>query len=93
MSICIKWGVTNYNETPGLTLLGRLKVIATYGGSASTKIINTVSANRTLAFESPINLLSTSDFSNANGQIPDKIEIQFEVQGGIPSGESEIQAA
>ena len=88
-NLYIKWGITNYNETPGLTLLGRLKVTATYGGSGSTKTINTVSANRTAAFESPINLLSTSDFSNANGQIPDKIEIKFEVQGAVPSGESE----
>jgi hypothetical protein len=85
----VKWGITNYDESPGLTLLGRLKVSCTYGGLSNTKIINTESSNRTAAYESAIDLLSTSNFSNANGQIPDKIEITFEVQGSVPGGESE----
>lgn len=83
----VKWGITNYSETPGASLLGRLEVTATYGGASSTRVVNTESGNRTAAFESPIDLLSTTTFPNANGQIPDKIEIKFVVQGALDPGD------
>ena len=85
----IKWGVTNYSETPGLTLNANLKVSPTYGGLSNTVVINTESSNRTAAYESAIDLLSTGTFSNANGQIPDSLDIIFEGFGSAPPGESD----
>lgn len=85
----IKWGVTNYNETSGLTLNANLKVSPTYGGSSNTVVINTESSNRTAAYESAIDLLSTGTFTNANGQIPDSLDIIFEAFGSAPADESD----
>ena len=85
----IKWGVTNYDETPGLVLNANLKVSPTYGGSSNTVVINTESDNRTAAYESAIDLLGTGTFSNANGQIPDSLDIIFEGFGSAPPGESD----
>jgi hypothetical protein len=85
----IKWGVTNYDETPGLVLNANLKVSPTYGGSSNTVVINTESDNRTAAYESAIDLLSTGTFTDANGQIPDSLDIIFEGFGSAPPGESD----
>ena len=85
----IKWGITNYSETSGLTLNANLKVSPTYGGSSNTVVINTESNNRTAAYESAIDLLSTGTFTNANGQIPDSLDIIFEAFGSAPADESD----
>jgi hypothetical protein len=87
----VKWGITSYNETPGGTLLGRLVVSATYGGAGSTKTITTESSNRTAANDI-IDLLNTTNFPNSNGQIPDKIEIKFEVQGALQPDDQDESA-
>tara|TARA_R100001510_G_scaffold42877_1_gene39328 strand:+ start:8517 stop:10691 length:2175 start_codon:yes stop_codon:yes gene_type:complete len=88
----VKWGVTNYDETPGATLNARLQVSITYGGLTNTRTINTVSSNRTAAYESAIDLLNTSLFSNANGQVPDKIQIKFQVIGALDPGDQDESA-
>jgi len=84
----VKWGITSYSETPGMTLLGRLKVAPTYGGSTNTVVITSESSNRTAAYESAIDLLSTGTFSSANGQIPDNLDIIFEAFGSVPADTS-----
>ena len=73
----VKWGVTNYSETSGGTLHARLRVKPNYTGSSNTVIITSENSNRTAAYSSAIDLLSTGTFSNANGQIPDDVEIEF----------------
>ena len=84
----IKWGVSDYSETPGTTLNANLKVSPTYGGLSNTVVINTESSNRTPAYESAIDLLSTGTFSNANGQIPDTLDIIFEAFGSVPADDT-----
>jgi hypothetical protein len=84
----IKWGVSDYSETPGTTLNANLKVSPTYGGLSNTVVINTESNNRTAAYESAIDLLSTGTFTNANGQIPDSLDIIFEAFGSVPADDT-----
>jgi len=85
----IKWGVSDYNETPSTTLNANLKVKSTYGGLSNTITINTESGNRTPAYESAIDLLSTGTFSSANGQIPDSLDIIFEAFGSVEADDTE----
>jgi len=73
----VKWGVTNYSETPNSDIQARLRVKPTYTGSSNTVIITSENSNRTAAYSPAIDLLSTGTFSNANGQIPDDVEIEF----------------
>jgi hypothetical protein len=75
----VKWGVSNHSELPGGTITSQLKIKATYGGLSNTVLITNETGNRTAAYDPAIDLLSTGTFSNANGQIPDSIEIQFVV--------------
>jgi hypothetical protein len=79
----IKWGVSDYSETPSTTLNANLKVKSTYGGLSSTATIATENGNRTPAYQSAIDLLSTGTFSNANGQVPDSLDIIFEAFGSV----------
>lgn len=81
----IKWKISDYSETPSMTLLGRLRVAPTYGGSTNNVIITTESGNRTTNTYEVIDLLNTSTFSSANGQVPDSIDIIFESFGSIPA--------
>ncbi len=85
----IKWGVSDYNETSSTTLNAILKVKSTYGGLSNTILINTENSNRTPAYESAIDLLSTGTFSNANGQIPDSLDIIFEAFGSVQQDDTE----
>jgi hypothetical protein len=79
----IKWGVSDYNETSSTTLNANLKVKPTYGGLSNTVTIATENGNRTAAYQSAIDLLSTGTFSNANGQVPDSLDIIFEAFGSV----------
>ena len=69
--------MSNHSEFPGGTITSQLKIKATYGGLSNTVLITNETGNRTAAYDPAIDLLSTGTFSNANGQIPDSIEIQF----------------
>ena len=73
----IKWAVSNHSENSGGTIVSTLRVKPTYTGSTNTVVIDNITGNRTAAYSSAIDLLSTSTFSNANGQIPDDVEIEF----------------
>tara|TARA_R100000655_G_scaffold103882_1_gene150603 strand:- start:3964 stop:6162 length:2199 start_codon:yes stop_codon:yes gene_type:complete len=73
----IKWAVSNHSENSGGTIVSTLRVKPTYTGSTNTVVIDNETGNRTAAYSSAIDLLSTSTFSNANGQIPDDVEIEF----------------
>ena len=73
----VKWGVSNHNESSGGTIVSTLRVKPTYSGSSNTIAIDNETGNRTAAYSSAIDLLSTGTFSNANGQIPDDVEIEF----------------
>ena len=85
----IKWGVSDYSETSSTTLNANLKVKSTYGGLSNTATIATENGNRTPAYQSAIDLLSTGTFSNANGQIPDSIDIIFEAFGSVQQDDTE----
>jgi len=73
----IKWAVSNHSENSGGTIVSTLRVKPTYTGSTNTVVIDNETGNRTAAYSSAIDLLSTGTFSNANGQIPDDVEIEF----------------
>jgi len=73
----VKWGVSNHSENSGGTIVSTLRVKPTYTGSTNTVAITNETGNRTAAYSSAIDLLSTGTFSNANGQIPDDVEIEF----------------
>ena len=84
----IKWGVSDYSETAGTALNANLVIKPTYGDASNTVTIATESSNRTPAYQSAIDLLSTGTFSNANGQIPDTLDIIFEAFGSVPADDS-----
>ena len=84
----IKWGVSDYSETAGTTLNANLNIKPTYGGLSNTVTIATETSDRTPAYQSAIDLLSTGTFSNANGQIPDTLDIIFEALGSVPADDS-----
>jgi len=73
----VKWGVSNHSENSGGTIVSTLRVKPTYSGSGNIVAIDNETGNRTAAYSSAIDLLSTGTFSNANGQIPDDVEIEF----------------
>ena len=73
----VKWGVSNHSENSGGTIVSTLRVKPSYFGSTNTVAITNETGNRTAAYSSAIDLLSTGTFSNANGQIPDDVEIEF----------------
>jgi len=73
----VKWGVSSHSENSGGTVVSTLRVKPTYTGSTNTVAITNETGNRTAAYSSAIDLLSTGTFSNANGQIPDDVEIEF----------------
>jgi len=73
----VKWGVSNHSENSGGAIVSTLRVKPTYTGSSNTVAIDNETGNRTAAYSSAIDLLSTGTFSNANGQIPDDVEIEF----------------
>ena len=73
----VKWSVSNHSENSGGTIVSSLRVKPNYIGSSNTVVIDNETGNRTAAYSSAIDLLSTSTFSNANGQIPDDVEIEF----------------
>ena len=73
----VKWGVTNHSESSGGSIISTLRAKPTYAGSTNTVAITNESGNRTAAYSSAIDLLSTGTFSSANGQIPDDVEIEF----------------
>ena len=73
----VKWGVSSHSENSGGTVVSTLRVKPTYSGSGNIVAITNETGNRTAAYSSAIDLLSTGTFSNANGQIPDDVEIEF----------------
>jgi len=73
----VKWAVSNHSENSGGAITSSLRVKPSYFGSTNTVAIDNESGNRTAAYSSAIDLLNTSTFSNANGQIPDDVEIEF----------------
>jgi hypothetical protein len=73
----VKWGVSSHSENSGGAIVSTLRVKPTYTGSTNTVAITNETGNRTAAYSSAIDLLSTGTFSNANGQIPDDVEIEF----------------
>mgnify|MGYP003109560053 CR=1 FL=1 len=73
----VKWQVSNHSENSGGTIVSSLRVKPTYFGASNTVVIDNETGNRAAAYSSAIDLLSTSTFSNANGQIPDDVEIEF----------------
>ena len=73
----VKWGASNHSENSGGSVVSSLRIKPTYSGSGNIVLIDSESGNRTAAYSSPIDLLSTGTFSNANGQIPDDVEIEF----------------
>ena len=76
-NLYVKWGVTNHSESSGGSIISTLRAKPTYSGSTNTVAITNESGNRTAAYSSAIDLLNTGTFSNANGQIPDDVEIEF----------------
>tara|TARA_R100001510_G_C7656816_1_gene217296 strand:+ start:5722 stop:7911 length:2190 start_codon:yes stop_codon:yes gene_type:complete len=85
----VRWGVSNFNESPQSSLSVALRITATYqGGTSNTITKTTLTGNRANQQESAIDLLSTSTFSNADGQIPTQIRISFQVNG-VPQESSE----